>query len=196
VIACVLSGLLMTGTLFAAQTSSEPPLIAPDLRQFPQCQLPCWNGIRPDETSIVRANRILGEAGYTLDTPSGSDVTFYYYRPPAAQRCAVQLDVRDAIVRRIRLENCPPTRIGDLIRVLGSPTSVLVERSGLAFSDGAVFAFLFPESCARMYKPEAFVGTIDLRSPDVLRGYLQPWHGFIHGRYYQPHPQASVGCAF
>lgn len=194
VIACVLSVLLTGGTIFAARSSSTPPLIAPDLRQFPDCQFPCWNGIHPDETPVVRANRILTEAGYLLDTPPDSDGAFYYYRAPSLERCAVQLDVRETIVRRIRLEDCPPTRIGDLIRVLENPTAVLIERSGLAFGDGSVIAFLLPELCAQMYKPETFVGTIDFRSAETLRSYLQPWRGFLNGQSYQPHPQMSVGC--
>ena len=60
---CVSFALLMTGTLLAVQSSASPPLIAADLRQFPDCQFPCWNGIQPDEMPIVRANRILTEAG-------------------------------------------------------------------------------------------------------------------------------------
>jgi hypothetical protein len=184
----------MGGTLFAVRSASEPPLIAPDLEQFVGCELPCWNGIHPNETSIARANRILGEAGYTLEAPANTDVVFYRYQPPIPQTCAVQLDVRDTIVRRIRLEQCPPTRIGDLIRVLGAPSGVLVERSGLAFADGIAIAFLFPGPCDRIYKPDAFVGTIDLRTEDVLRDYLQPWRGFLDGQYYLPNPQMSIGC--
>jgi hypothetical protein len=194
VIACVLSALLTGGTILAARSTSTPPVIAPDLRQFSECQFPCWNGIRPDETPVVRANRILTEAGYLLETPPDTDGAFYYYRAPSPDRCAVQLDVRQTIVQRIRLEDCPPTRIGDLIRVLGNPTAVLIERSGLAFGDGSAIAFLFPVPCAELYQPETFVDTLDLRSADTLRSYLQPWRGFLNGEAYQPHPQMSIGC--
>jgi hypothetical protein len=190
----ILSILLLGGTLLAAQSTGTPPRIARDLREFPNCEFPCWFGIRPDETSIASANRILNEAGYLLNTPPDSDGAFHYYQPPSPDRCAVQLDVRQTIVRRIRLEDCPPTRIGDLIRVLGTPTGVLIERSGLAFADGTVIAFMFPASCDQIYKPETFIQAVDARDADTLSSYLQPWRGFRDGRYYQPHPQASVGC--
>lgn len=191
---CVSFALLMTVTLLAAQSSAEPPLIAADLRQFEDCQFPCWNGIQPDEMPIVRANRILTEAGYLLDTPADSDGAFYYYRPPSPDRCAVQLDVRETIVRRIQLEDCPPTRLGDVIRVLGHPAGVLAERSGVAFGDSSLIVFMPPVLCEQVYKPDAFILSIDLRNAIMLSDYLQPWRGFYDGRYYQPHPQASVQC--
>lgn len=191
---CVSFALLMTVTLLTVQSSASPPLIAADLHQFPDCQFPCWNGIQPDEMPIVRANRILTEAGYLLDTPADSDGAFYYYRPPSPDRCAVQLDVRETIVRRIQLEDCPPTRLGDVIRVLGHPAGVLAERSGVAFGDSSLIVFMPPVLCEQVYKPDAFILSIDLRNAIMLSDYLQPWRGFYDGRYYQPHPQASVQC--
>ncbi len=191
---CICFALLLTGTLLAVQSRAEPPTIAADLREFTACQFPCWFGIQPDEMPIVRAHRILTEAGYLLDAPADSDGVFYYYRPPAAERCAVQLDVRETIVRRIQLETCPPTRLGDVIRVLGQPMGVLAERNGLAFGDGSVIVFMPPVACRDLYQPEALILSIDFRSADLLSGYLKPWHGFYDGQYYQPHPQAGVHC--
>lgn len=190
---CSASALLATiavGSQFASR-----PLITADLRPAdPACALPCWNGITPGITTRTELVERLTALAYRplAANPEGSQSLDYV--PPDLTRCRVQAVLQDEVVIRIRLQACPPTRIGDLIRLAGSPDGVIADRFALVYQGGEVLVYANRIICERRFTPETFIGMIELRTLDAPLSAIYPWRGFIDLRGYMPRGTTVLEC--
>jgi hypothetical protein len=183
---------LIVGGVGIGQTDTTTVAIQRDLREFDDCTLPCWFGITPGVTTIPRANRMLMNANYT--TEEIFTVGSQTYIPNDFRRCKVEIATHDAVVVRIRLYDCPPTRLGDLIRLVGQPNGVITDRYGLVFRGGTVIAYAQRIICEWRYTPEMFIGAIDLRPSGSPIGSVYAWRGFTDLRRYMPRATSRVQC--
>src|SRR5262249_29959973 len=103
--ACLLPPLLTVALLLAVGIGRAQPT-ATLLTNLDTCHLPCWNGIRPGETEVGAADRILTEQGFrvSLDNPRQN---YTNYAPAnAISICGVKLYYEAGIARGLVLTPC------------------------------------------------------------------------------------------
>jgi hypothetical protein len=170
------------------------------LGESPGCALPCWNNITPQETTIAHANRLISGAGYTNETSPTNIANGRFLYSPVINgaaldftRCKVAIISENAAVIRIRLYDCPPMQLGDVLRYLGTPEGVIPDRFGLVFRAGQVIVYPQRVVCVRRFSPTMFVGVIEIRN-EPLNTSLYPWRGFIMLTGYMPRSEIGLAC--
>jgi hypothetical protein len=106
----------------------------------------------------------------------------FFYDLSDVRSCKLAISSERARVSQIRLYDCPPTRIGDLIRYLGQPDGIVPDRFGLVFRGGKVMVYSQRIVCETRFTPNTFIGVIEMRNeppPDYYR-----WRGFINLQNY------------
>jgi hypothetical protein len=176
------------------QQTFEPPQIARELNEFEGCVFPCWKTITPNETTIAHANRLIQGAGYTNTTsPTMIADGRFFYNLPDIWRCKLAITSERARVSQIRLYDCPPTRIGDLIRYLGEPEGIVPDRFGLVFRGGKVMVYSQRIVCEERFTPNTFIGVIEMRNEPPSDYY--EWRGFINlQNYMQRNEVVGLNC--
>lgn len=170
----------------------EMPITVRDLRESPGCTLPCWNGLTPGETSLAHANRVLLGSGYTTE---GLSATMRLkYQPSSPFDCHIELYTLGGNLTRIRLDQCPPAQLGDLMHLLGTPDGVIADRFAIAFRGGKVLVYSQRIICERRFTPGTFIGHIDLLSESQAVWSIYEWRGFIDLRNYMPRSTTRVQC--
>jgi hypothetical protein len=188
--------ILLSGLLLAAievgRSNYDMPITVRDLREVPGCTLPCWNGLTPGETSIAHANRVLLDSGYTTEGLSATMRLDYTSASPLD--CHIQLYTLGGNLTRIRLHQCLPAQLGDMMRLLGTPDGVMADRFAIAFRDGTVLVYAQRIICERRFTPGTFIGHIDLLSESQAVWSIYDWRGFIDLRNYMPRSNSTVQC--
>lgn len=186
--------LIVVGTMIG-QTTDTTPQIALELRELPGCEFPCWKNITPQQTSLARANRLISGAGYTnMTSPAGIADGRFLYSLPDTERCNIIVASEDAMVTRIRLNRCPPTRLGDLIRLLGEPEGLMTDRFGLLFQEGRVVVYAQRIICERRFTPHTFIGVIEIHNDAQSRYMVYPWRGFVDLQTYMTRSSIDLNC--
>ncbi|HEX2623159.1 MAG TPA: hypothetical protein VHL11_23525 [Phototrophicaceae bacterium] len=183
IIMTLLAGGIALAGIMIGRAMYQSSLIAIDLHETPDCQYPCWMGITPGKTPFAAANDLILKAGYNQrQRPFSGPIE---YTPLLAfTRCEVHLIVIDNIVVRLRLANCPPTRLGDLIQILGQPKGIIADRFAMVFSDGKLLVYAQRILCEQRFTPDTFIGMIDFLSDDQRVYSVYPWQGFVDLRRY------------
>jgi hypothetical protein len=183
---------LLAGLIFGAIELGQKINSVPfQLRRSNDCDLPCWNGIRPGEMSIDAANHILFSQGYEMQN-SMVDRDHILYIPPAANRCMVRLEHQAARVIETRLSHCPNLRLGDVIAALGQPESLLPHSLTFTFARGMARLRLRSDPCEDHLSPFSEVMFVRFsRTPGLLPNEV-PWQGFIPATRYEQRFPGSV----
>ncbi|HEX2623158.1 MAG TPA: hypothetical protein VHL11_23520 [Phototrophicaceae bacterium] len=171
----------------------QSPIITIDLHETADCQYPCWMHIIPGKTSFIVANDLILQAGYNGgERPFNGEVK---YTPPTLTRCEVRLFVLNDTVNRLRLINCQPTHLGDVIEILGQPEGVISDRFAMAFRGGKVLIYVQRILCEKRFAPDTLVGTIDFLNDTQPTYSIYPWQGFfVDLRRYMWRNSVSVEC--
>jgi hypothetical protein len=186
--------LTLAGIVVGQQTF-QPPAIAHELRQSPDCAFPCWKNITPSHTSVAHANRLISGAGYINETsPAMIADGRFLYRLSDINRCKLVVVSEGATVTRLRLYDCPPTRLGDVMRYTGAPLGIIPDRFALVFQGGTIVVYAQRILCERRFTPDTFVGVIEIRNTPELEAQAYPWRGFIDLRGYMPRNDTGLRC--
>ncbi|MBC8098896.1 MAG: hypothetical protein H7Y11_05600 [Armatimonadetes bacterium] len=171
------------------------PAIALELRETPECRLPCWRGITPGVHTLAEAKVILTDAGYTVISTITGGASLYQFGTQAYRRCEVAITTdTSGVVTSLQLDHCPPTRLGDVLRSLGQPEGVLADRFGLAFAESSIVVYAQRISCVRRYTLATFVESIKLRPANEVLSSVYPWRGLVDLRAYMPRQRVTLNC--
>lgn len=178
------------------------------------CTLPCWNGIRPGETTLIEADAILRNLGYKLVGPDASVATTNNYESiQPAPICQVGLGrarILSARISEITLQFCKDTALGHLNELVERPESFIPYVSMLSYHKGEVIVILRSEICRTPLTPHNPILFISLTQPTAQtpannaisaelatqreeNSTLLPWQGFLPlWRYDQLYPGRVV----
>jgi hypothetical protein len=187
-------GALLIGRLFTRSLDSSV--------RGENCQLPCWNNLRPGETTISEANLILHQRGYRTETfdpdPILTNTSFVAIEQQTI--CEVHLEpAPGGYFSVITLRPCSPVSMGDISSLIGEPESMLPLLSTMMFQDGQTILLLQTPICNGSHVSlHTLVRFIMLSDGGVHERLLSqpsnlPWHGFIpFWRYGQMYPDKPV----
>lgn len=165
----------------AGRTNSISP--SPVRNDAAACALPCWHGIRPGETTLVRANQIMLSEGYTVQRTQENTALASYF-PDGDSQCSVHLHHSGAVVDRIRLLDCPPLRLGDVMMALGTPVSLAPSGNYVTFAEGYVRVWLHGLACGETLTPFVGVDNISLSAQQYDDTVDVTWRGFMSPQRY------------
>jgi hypothetical protein len=188
---------------------------APDgLDAEPSCILPCWNGIRPGETTVLEADTILRDLGYRLVGPDDSIATTNNYESiqpaPICQVGIGRARILSVRISEITLQFCGDTALGHLNELVERPDSFIPYVSMLSYHKGEVIVILRSEICRTPLTPHNPILFISLTQPIQQtpannaisaelatqreeNSTLLPWQGFLPlWRYNQLYPGRVV----
>jgi hypothetical protein len=167
------------------------------------CQLPCWNNLRPGEMSLNEASNILRNLGYRLRTNAddqGINAQFSYRPLEPSSVCEVALTGGGGgILREVILRMCEPLPIGEVLNLIGEPQSMLPIASLMIFQEGQTILTMRMPMCegrsVSLHSTVRFISLADeslnievVRQPSDL-----PWEGFVpFWRYMQLYPDKAV----
>ncbi len=164
------------------------------------CHLPCWNGIRPGETTLLEADTLLTERGYRLATVE-RDGTFaipnninYVPEDPNAV-CHVGLGrvrLMSTTVSEMTLQVCEGASLGHIVSMIGEPEGILPFVSLVSYKKNTVTVVLRSEMCRTPLTPHSDilfivitqpVGSRVLTAEQILESQedstILPWRGFL-----------------
>jgi len=177
---------------------------AAPLDTAPDCQIPCWNGIHPGQTTMHQASAILKRLGYELlprDDDPGINVQLSYGATRPATFCQADLSgrrFRDLVVRELVLRACESLPLGRVLDRLGLPDSMLPIASTLIFQEGQIIITLRLPICDMKPSPHALIRYINLSEIGINAEVIKqpadlPWHGFVPlWRYGQLYPNKTI----
>jgi hypothetical protein len=196
-------GLLVSITLMALLAGRA---FGGDSRQWDaaiDCQLPCWQDIRPGETRVNEASNTLRNLGYRprrLNEDAGIATNIVFIHDDAEGICQVGLTPGfGGLIREIILRACEPMPVGEVLNLIGSPDSMLPIASLVIFQEGQTILTLRQPLCTshKVY-PDATIRFISLADStmNMMVANQQsdlPWQGFLpFWRYGQLHPDKPV----
>jgi hypothetical protein len=192
-----------TAFIHAAQLvgseGSDNPVIQGFLTDCVDQPQPCWYGITPGYTPISHAQRVLQTIRDRFDEMNvveRGQETWTLVSGSSEQRCSVNLLFGGTVVDSVSIRDCEALRIGDLMQVLGAPTTL--RPYNLTFTDQSVVARLtfHPErdECFDL-SPQTQVLALYLHIPLPPNIRLQtiPWTGFKSYSWYT-HREGAVDC--
>jgi hypothetical protein len=178
------------------------------------CVLPCWNGIRPGETTVIEADSILRGLDYDLIGPDASVATTNNYESiypvPICQVGLGRARILSARISEITLQFCEDTALGHLNELVEGPESFIPYVSMLSYHKGEVIVILRSEICRTPLTPHNPILFISLTQPISQtqtnsaisaelatqreeNSTLLPWEGYLPlWRYNQLYPGRVV----
>lgn len=182
--------MLMAASIGLGQADTEP---RSPVRRGAFCDLPCWRGIRPGETLIAQANRIMLSQGYNPQN-TGASVIMYTL---SVFDCTIRIRHRQAVVTEIQIWDCPGLRLGDVLNALGQPDHIAPNFLTYNFDAGAVRMQLYPhlptcDAALSPYAPVQFIFLSNQVTPQPESGEPS-WRGFaLPWRYRRAQPNVTV----
>ncbi len=168
------------------------------------CVLPCWHGITPGVTPVREASSLLVAAGYRVKNVAEEpgipgQLTFETSNPVSI--CQVGLGrsrALDPLVREITLQICDSTTLGDIMRLIGPPQTILPIVSILIYQEGQTLVILRTPICETRLAPHNEIRYIALSEISVNGRMTDqpgdlPWRGFSPvWRYAEYFPRQPV----
>lgn len=167
------------------------------------CNLPCWQQIRPRSTPVEMADLMLTAAGYQRIELLARFRTMAYRHQFDSRVCTVGLAYSGGIVTTITLDRCS-ARLGDLMAIVGPPDGILFTGRAVSFRNGRVIASL--RGCGS-FAPERSIVSIFLNNPGppppntIIDNTPQDhiprfsWRGFAPRAYYEAIEPNFPACA-
>jgi hypothetical protein len=198
-IAGMLVGCILLAVLLGRQNTANIAALV----YTADCQLPCWNGIQPGETNLEAADAALLRSGYRLIGDLPTERIRGYEREHMAGDCQVRLAYRQGVVTVITLTECDGLRLGDMIRLTGTPQRVARLGNLLTLRNGQVMMALPYDQCQRGLSPYSVPSSIFLMDANRAaiamaepsdRPKTVDWIGFVPWwRYRNLYPN-MYGC--
>lgn len=196
-------GALVTVTLLALFAGRAFGSESRGLYAAADCQLPCWNGIRPGETRINEASNTLRSLGYRprrFNEDAGIATNIVFIHAELDGVCQVGLTPGfGGLVRELILRACEPMPVGEVLNLIGSPDSMLPIASLMIFQEGQTILTLRQPACtSRKIYPQATIRFISLADSTLNTLVANqesdlPWQGFLpFWRYGQLHPDKPI----
>lgn len=198
----ILTGSVVAATLVALLAGRTLNLPLVTLSATGDCQLPCWNDLRPGETHVAEAGDILVSLGYERRVfdpdPILANTSFVSDEPNAI--CEVHLNpIPGGSFDMITLRACSSVNIGDILSMTGQPESMLPFASVIVFREGQMILFLHSKMCEQqhvsLHMPVRYILLADegVNAVMVNQPSDLPWHGLLpFWRYSQLYPDKMI----
>jgi len=198
----MLIGTLIAATLLSLSIGRVFRLPPVSLYVSGDCELPCWNNLRPGQTRVSEAGDILENLGYERRVfdpdPILANTSFAAVEPNAI--CEVHLNpIPGGSFDTITLRACTTLPIGDILSMTGQPESMLPYASVIMFQEGQMILFMRNSMCRQkqmsLYMPIQYILLADAGVNSVMTNQPSdlPWHGFLpFWRYSQLYPDKFI----
>lgn len=169
--------------------------------QVENCRLPCWNGIRPGETTLREAVDRLTDLAYEplQEQTAAIPNVMNYITQNSSSICQVGLGSArsmSAKISELTLRVCEGASLGHIIDMLGEPESMIPMISLLTYHNNQVVIVMRSEMCGSQLSPHSELLFISITQPQTgnaalatemilselesrVDSTLLPWRGFL-----------------